>query len=118
MRAARGSHNAGSVNRDVLHRSYRPVLDVNIVTDCLDGQALDLVIATNVFIYYDVFEQALTMSYVEAMLKPRRVSARELLRAESNLAHHPPLETTTTVYARGVNENIRDFIVWYRPHAN
>src|SRR4029450_7493355 len=67
VRAARGSHNAGSVNRDVLHRSYRPGSDVNIVTDCLDGQALDLVIATNVFIYYDVFEQALAMSNVEAM---------------------------------------------------
>jgi hypothetical protein len=29
-----------------------------------------------------------------------------------------PIETTTTLYARTVNENIRDFIVWYRAHAN
>src|SRR5688572_20414646 len=46
------------------------VLNVNIVTERLDGEAFDLVIATNVFIYYDVLEQALAMSNVEAMLKP------------------------------------------------
>jgi hypothetical protein len=30
------------------------------------------------------------------------------------------VETTTTLYARGraVNENILDFIVWYKAHAN
>src|SRR5207248_2900150 len=46
------------------------VTDLNIVTERLDGAAFDLVIATNVFIYYDVLEQALAMSNVEAMLKP------------------------------------------------
>lgn len=46
------------------------VLNVNIVTERLDGEAFDLVIATNVFIYYAVLEQALAMSNVEAMLKP------------------------------------------------
>ena len=44
--------------------------DVNIVTERLDGGAFDLVIATNVFIYYDLFEQALALSNVEAMLRP------------------------------------------------
>jgi SAM-dependent methyltransferase len=94
------------------------VLDVNIVTDRLDGQAFDLVIATNVFLYYDVFEQALAMSNVEAMLKPggfllANFSAPNLISLTIR-----PLETTTTLYARTVNENIRDFMVWYQARAN
>ena len=94
------------------------VLDVNIVTDRLDGQAFDLVIATNVFLYYDVFEQALAMSNVEAMLKPggfllANFSAPNLISLTIR-----PLETTTTLYARTVNENIRDFMVWYKARAN
>ena len=94
------------------------VLDVNIVTDRLDGQAFDLVIATNVFLYYDVFEQALAMSNVEAMLKPggfllANFSAPNLISLTIR-----PLETTTTLYARTVNENIRDFMVWYKTQAN
>ena len=46
------------------------VLNVNMVTDRLDAEPFDLVIATNVFIYYDVLDQALALSNVEAMLKP------------------------------------------------
>ena len=42
------------------------VMDLNIVTQRLDGEPFDLVIATNVFIYYDVLEQALAMSNVGA----------------------------------------------------
>ena len=38
------------------------VVNLNVVTDRLDGEAFDLVIATNVFVYYDVLEQALAMS--------------------------------------------------------
>jgi hypothetical protein len=96
------------------------VLNLNIVTERLDGEAFDLVIATNVFIYYDVFEQALAMSNVEAMLKPgafllANFSARDLRSVTIR-----PVGTTTTLYARGlaVNENILDFIVWYKAHAN
>ena len=46
------------------------IRDVNIVTERLEEEPFDLVIATNVFIYYDVLEQALALSNVEAMLKP------------------------------------------------
>jgi hypothetical protein len=44
------------------------VADVNIVTQRLDGEAFDLVIATNVFVYYDVFEQALALANIDAMM--------------------------------------------------
>jgi hypothetical protein len=94
------------------------VLDVNIVTDRLDAQAFDLVIATNVFIYYDVFEQALAMANVEAMLRPGGFLLANFSAPTLKSITIRPVETTTTLYARGVNENIRDFIVWYRAHAN
>jgi chemotaxis methyl-accepting protein methylase len=94
------------------------VLDVNIVTDRLDAQAFDLVLATNVFIYYDVFEQALAMANVEAMLRPGGFLLANFSAPTLKSVTIRPVETTTTLYARGVNENIRDFIVWYRAHAN
>ena len=67
--------------------------------------------------YYDVFEHALAMSNVEAMLKPGG-----FLLANFSVPNLPsltirPLQTTTTLYARGVNKNIRDFIVWYGARA-
>jgi chemotaxis methyl-accepting protein methylase len=90
------------------------VLDVDIVTERLDGQSFDLVIATNVFIYYDRFEQALAMANVEAMLKPGGFLLANVVAPQLTSVTIRPIETTTTLYARAVNENIRDFIVWYR----
>ena len=96
------------------------VLNVNIVTERLDGEAFDLVIATNVFIYYDVFEQALAISNVEAMLKPGAFLLANFSAPDLRSVTIRPMETTTTLYARGlaVNENVLDFIVWYKAHAN
>ena len=96
------------------------VLNLNIVTERLDGEAFDLVIATNVFIYYDVFEQALAMSNVEAMLKPGAFLLANFSAPDLRSVTIRPMETTTTLYARGlaVNENVLDFIVWYKAHAN
>jgi hypothetical protein len=76
------------------------------------------VIATNVFIYYDVLEQALAMSNVEAMLKPGAFLLANFSAPNLTTVTIRPVETTTTLYARAVNENIRDFIVWYKAHAN
>jgi hypothetical protein len=48
--------------------------DVNIVLQRIDplaaGERFDLIVATNIFVYYDVFEQSLAMANVAAMLKP------------------------------------------------
>jgi hypothetical protein len=90
------------------------MLDVNIVTERLDGQAFDLVIATNVFIYYDLFEQALAMSNVEAMLKTGGFLLANFSAPDLKSLTIRPIETTTTLYARTATENIRDFIVWYQ----
>jgi len=52
--------------------SCKPV-DLNIVFEEFDRSAtgpFDLIIATNVFIYYDAFEQALALRNIAALLKP------------------------------------------------
>ena len=96
------------------------VLNVNIVTERLDGEAFDLVIATNVFIYYDVLEQALAMSNVEAMLKPGAFLLANFSAPNLTSVTIRPVDTTTTLYTRAgtPNENILDVIVWYKAHAN
>jgi hypothetical protein len=93
--------------------------DLNIVTQRLDGEAFDLVVATNVFIYYDVLEQALAMSNVEAMLKPGAFLLANVAAPAVKALTIRPVDTQTTLYARGANEseNILDFIVWYQAHA-
>jgi SAM-dependent methyltransferase len=53
-------------------RSCEPV-DLNIVFEQFDRSAtkrFDLIIATNVFLYYDKFEQALALQNISTLLKP------------------------------------------------
>jgi len=45
--------------------------DMNVVTQTMDvpeGQGFDLVVATNVLVYYDLFQQALAMSNISRMM--------------------------------------------------
>jgi hypothetical protein len=48
--------------------------DLNIVVQRLDrlqaGEQFDLVLATNILLYYDVFEQSLALANVASMLRP------------------------------------------------
>jgi SAM-dependent methyltransferase len=94
-------------------------LDFDIVTDRLDGDAFDLVIATNVFLYYDALDQGLAMSNVEAMLKPGAFLLANI--ATPGLASVPlrPVDTTTTRYTdpRDGSESVVDFMVWFQARA-
>jgi SAM-dependent methyltransferase len=90
------------------------VLNVNIVTDRLDAEPFDLVIATNVLIYYDVLEQALALSNVEAMLRPGGFLLANFSAPALASVRIRPVDTTTILYARTATENIRDFMVWYQ----
>ena len=90
------------------------MVDLNIVTDRLDKDAFDLVIATNVFIYYDVLDQALALSNVEAMLKPGGLLLANFSAPALTSVRIRPVETTTVLYARTGSETVRDFMVWYR----
>jgi hypothetical protein len=95
------------------------VANLNIVTERIDGEAFDLVIATNVFVYYDVLEQALAMTNVEAMLKPGAFLLANVAAPQVRALTIRPVDTQSTLYARAKDqsENILDFIVWYQAHA-
>jgi hypothetical protein len=45
-------------------------VDLNVVTEKWTGPPFDLVIATNVFVYYDRLDQSLAFAGIEAMLRP------------------------------------------------
>ena len=90
------------------------VTNMNIVTQRLDGEMFDLVIATNVFIYYDGLEQALALSNVGAMLKPGAFLLANVSAPNLKSITIRPVDTTTTLYARTSNETVREFIVWYQ----
>jgi hypothetical protein len=92
------------------------ILNVNIVTERIDGEAFDLVIATNVFIYYDVLEQALAMANVEAMLKPGALLLGNFSAPNLTSVTLRAVETTKTPYTRApdASQDILDFVVSYR----
>jgi SAM-dependent methyltransferase len=90
------------------------VVNVNIVAERLDVDAFDLVIATNVFIYYGELQQALAMSNIEAILKPGGFLLANVSAPELSSVTLRPIGRTSTRYT----ESILDFIVWYQAHAN
>ena len=96
------------------------VLNVNIVTERVDREAFDLVIATNVFIYYDLLEQALALSNVEALLKRGAFLLANFSAPSLTSVTIRPLDTTATRYtrARDGNEDTLDFVVWYKARTD
>ena len=46
------------------------VRDLNIVLERADDAPFDLIVATNVLVYYDLFEQALALTNITKMLRP------------------------------------------------
>jgi hypothetical protein len=63
--------------------------DVNIVTERMnlkEGQGFDLVIATNILVYYDLFQQALAMANIAQMMN----SGGVFLSNDTLSAHHVP----------------------------
>jgi hypothetical protein len=84
-------------------------VDLNIVLQRLEipeGERFDLVIATNVFVYYDTMEQALAEQNVAAMLKPGGI----LL--SNNRLPKLPAGSTQVRYAQ--DPKASDSILWYR----
>lgn len=89
--------------------------DLNIVLQRLDlpeTQRFDLIIATNIFIYYDVFEQSLCLRNVEAMLRRGGflLTNNGLLELPSSGVHS--VDYLTVVYSDRPDDG--DHIVWYQ----
>jgi hypothetical protein len=94
--------------------------DINIILQRLDlapEQRFDLLVATNIFVYYDTFEQSLALTNVGAMLKPGGflLSNNVLLELPSS-----PVRSAghkTTAYSDRATDG--DHIVWYQyPREN
>ncbi len=95
-------------------RQVIPV-NVNIVLEHLDlpaSQALDLVIATNVLVYYDVFEQSLALKNIEKMLRPGGILLSNNALPELPTTRIRSLGYSTTVYSDRPDDG--DHIIWYR----
>ncbi|MFN7997241.1 MAG: class I SAM-dependent methyltransferase [Bryobacteraceae bacterium] len=45
-------------------------VDLNVVGQVMDGKVFDLVIATNILVYYDRFKQAVAMAAIARMMRP------------------------------------------------
>jgi hypothetical protein len=86
--------------------------DLNIVVDRLrarDDERFDVVVATNVLVYYDVFEQALAASNVAAMLRLGGVFV-----TNTAVLPTPPLRATAAYLRVAHTADRYDEVFWYQ----
>jgi hypothetical protein len=83
--------------------------DLNLVLQRVGGEPFDLIVATNVFIYYDVFEQCLALKNVEQMLRPGG-----FLLSNNALLELPSSRVRSAGYLATSYSHEGDHIVWYR----
>jgi len=89
--------------------------DLNVVLqhpDLPPAERFDLIIATNILIYYDTFEQSLAMLNVERMLRPGGflLSNNALLELPFSRVH--AVDYSTVVYSDRTDDG--DHIIWYQ----
>ena len=78
----------------------------------MSDRRFDLVIATNIFVYYDVLDQALALANVEAMLKPGGFLLSNNALLELPASRHAVVGYLTVQYSDRQDDG--DHIVWYR----
>jgi hypothetical protein len=86
--------------------------DLNIVVDRLpvaSDERFDLVVATNVLFYYDVFEQALAAANVAAMLRPGGVFV-----TNTAIFPTPPLQSSASYLRVAHTAERYDEMFWYQ----
>jgi hypothetical protein len=92
------------------------VHDLNVVVERLDpppdGRLFDLVIATNVLVYYDVFEQSLALANVASMLRPGGLLLSNNVLVELPATPIRSIGHTDAIYSDRPDD--RDRIVWYQ----
>ncbi len=89
--------------------------DLNVVLQrpvLASGETFDLVIATNILIYYETFEQSLALLNIEKMLRPGGflLSNNALVELPSSKMHS--IDYVTVVYSDRDGDG--DHIVWYQ----
>lgn len=93
--------------------------DLNVVLERLDitptESGFDLIIATNILVYYDVFEQSLALRNIAAMLRPGGFLLSNNALLELPVTPIRSIGNQTTVYSDRANDG--DHIVWYQCSA-
>lgn len=92
--------------------------DVNIVLQHLNvetAEAFDIIIATNILVYYDTFEQGLAMANIEQMLRPGGLLLSNNALLELPVSKMHSVGYDSVVYSD--READGDHIVWYQRQA-
>lgn len=95
-------------------RQLRPV-DVNIVlqrTVASEDAKYDLLIATNILVYYDTFEQSLALANIAAMLRPGGYLLTNNLLLEFQFSKMKAVDYASVEYSDRQADG--DRILWYR----
>lgn len=87
-------------------------MDLNVVLQRLDGAGYDLIVATNILVYYDTFEQCLALANVERMLRPGGLLLSNNALLELPSSGMRSVGYLTTVYSDRPDDG--DHIVWYQ----
>jgi hypothetical protein len=111
VEAAQGLHIRAVSVRPELVRRITPI-DMNIVFQRLTSEKFDLIIGTNIFIYYDAFQQSLARANLASMLNPGgMVLSNNLLASEVpshlNEVHRTEIDVTG-------NGAISDYVFCYQ----
>jgi chemotaxis methyl-accepting protein methylase len=89
-------------------------IDLNVVLQREDSpttRKFDLLIATNILVYYDTFEQELALANVQAMLRPGGFLLTNNLLLELPVSKMKSVDEVTVAYSDRVADG--DHIVWY-----
>ncbi|MCL6505626.1 MAG: hypothetical protein K6T59_01235 [Bryobacteraceae bacterium] len=92
-------------------------VDLNIVVEHLalaESERLDLIVATNVFVYYDAFRQALALANIEQMLRKGGVLLSNNALPELPTSAVRSAGYTTVVYSDRPGDG--DHMIWYVRH--
>ena len=87
------------------------VRDVNIVLERTDDAPFDLIVATNILVYYDPFEQALALTNIAKMLRPGG-----FLLTNYAVSPLPPMEAEASLVTPVFWDSQRngDTLLWYQ----
>src|SRR5215475_5017811 len=88
-------------------------VDLNIVHQRMAApQDFDLIIATNILVYYDVFEQSLALANIESMLRDGGFLLSNNALLEAPVIKMKSVDYLTVVYSDRPDDG--DHIVWYQ----
>ena len=92
------------------------VCDLNIVLERLspsgDEERLDLIVATNILVYYSVFEQSLVLANLASMRRPGGLLLSNNMLVELPTTPLHAVGDTRVIYSEHPDDT--DDIVWYR----